>query len=737
MKQVLQDVKQRKLNLVEVPPPALLPTGLRVRTIASLISAGTEKGMIELGGKSLVGKAQARPDLVKQVVTKARKEGILNTFHAVQSKMERPMPLGYSAAGIVEAVGSAASGFKVGDRVAIAGAGYANHAEINFVPANLVATIPDNVSFGEACYTTVASIALQGVRICRPQLGEYVAVIGLGLIGLITVQLLKANGCRVIGVDPDPRKLDSAKSLGIDDVSSGGDDVFDAVSRFTEGRLVDSTIITAATSSNGPVETAGRITRRKGSVVVVGAVGMEIPRDAYYKKELELRISMSYGPGRYDSVYEEGGVDYPYDYVRWTEQRNMEAVLGLMSSGKLDVASLTTHRIRFEKALDAYAMIQSNSEPFVGVVLEYDAEKEHPEELRLVPSIGRIETAGLQIGFIGAGNYAALHLLPRLAHEQDVRLVGLVTATGLNAQQKASKFGFDYCTTEIQSVLDDADINAVCIATRHSTHAEYAIRALNAGKHVFVEKPVVALEEDLDRLVDAYLEANRTARVAFMAGLNRRFAPLVRKLKGSLPSGPVQMIYRVNSGHIPTSSWLHEVNEGGGMLVGEMCHFVDVMQFVAGAAPVDVYASSVAAHNSEIEDTDNLSVVVRFQNGSVGTLCYSTIGAKTAPKERFEVFGAGMAAFLDDFRSLEIFDERGRKRSKSMNQDKGQEEQIRQTVKSFRELGDAPIPFREIIDGMRVVFGARRSAIEGYKIDLYNRVSGTDNRNNDSDRIVA
>ena len=715
MLQVLQNVKSGDLSLETVPPPALLPGGVRVRTAASLISAGTEKYMIELAQKSYLGKAQARPDLVRQVINKAQKEGWMNTFRNVMTKLDKPMPLGYSAAGVVEAAGDDVLSVKVGDRVAIAGAGYANHAEVNYAPKNLVAPIPEGVSFEEAAYTTVASIALQGVRLAQPELGDNVVVSGLGLLGVIAVQLLKANGCRVFGLDFDKSKVQLALELGMDDglaLSEG--DATAAVERFTKGRGADHVLIAAATKSSQPIELAGELARRKGQVVVVGNVGMDVPRKAYYEKELELKLSMSYGPGRYDASYEEGGIDYPYDYVRWTEQRNMEAVLGLMAQGKLDVRQLTTHTFSFEQATEAYDLIQEDKEPYVGIILSYDVEKEQEAIVRLKPAQAHTPSGGLEVGFVGAGNYATLHLIPRLQKHADVRLKGLVTATGLNAQKQANKFGFAYCTTDVQQVLEDDAVDAVFIATRHSTHAEYTVQALQAGKHVFVEKPLAVNPEELASICEAYEAANAKRPTGLMVGLNRRFAPMVTLLKEAVSGGGArQMLYRVNSGSIPTTSWLHEPKEGGGMLIGEMCHFIDLMQFVCGERPVSVYARSLRLDNELVADHDNLSIIVTFDRGSTGTLCYNTLGDKAASKERLEVYGGGTVAVLDDFRKLEITQNGKHQRSKASNQDKGQARQIERTVEAFRTRGTAPILFDELVAGMQVIFAASRSLVSG------------------------
>ena len=716
MFQIVQDVKSGETKLDQVPPPALQPGFVLVRTAASLISAGTERMVIDLAKKSYLGKAQARPDLARQVIQKAQKEGLVNTWKNVQSKLTRPLPLGYSAAGVVEAVGDGVSEFAVGDRVAMAGAGYANHAEVCAVPKNLVARIPEGVPFEDACYSTVAAIGLQGVRLAKPELGDNVVVLGLGLIGLITVQLCKAAGCRVLGVDLDPKKAELAKQLGADDAVTNGAEA--ALEKLTNGRGADHVLITAATKSSGPIEAAGHFARHKGRVVAVGAVGMDVPRDLYYKKELELHISMSYGPGRYDPAYEEGGNDYPYAYVRWTEQRNLEAVLNLMAEGKLDVATLTTHRFPIADALGAYGLIEAGSEPYVGLVLQYDVDGAVQQTVRLdgpqhTATVGPVK-GRLGVGFVGAGNYAALHLLPHLQKHENAALTGLVTATGPSAKQQGETFGFGFAGTDLQVLLDDAATDAVFIATRHATHAPFAAQALRAGRHVFVEKPLASTEDGLADVVAAYREANATRATGLMVGLNRRFAPMVRRLYAAFQgSGPKQMVYRVNSGAIPTNTWLHRPEEGGGMLVGEACHFLDLMRHFAGAPAQTVYAQSLALNTESLADDDNVTVTVTYADGSTGVLAYSTVGDKAAPKERFEVYGGGAVGVLDDFRRLEITKGGKKETKKASNQDKGQANQVAATVEAFRTAGQGPIPFEELVEAMAVVFAARRSLRSG------------------------
>ncbi len=720
MRQVVQNVKNGLLEVREVPPPALLPGGILVRTAASIISPGTEKTVLELGKQSLLGKAKERPDLVRQVISRARTHGIAATVQSVISKLDQALQLGYSAAGVVAQVPAFFNELQIGERDAISGAGYASHAEINFVPRNLAALIPNNLAFEQAAYATISAIAMQGVRLAKPELSEIVAVSGLGLIGLITVQLLKAAGCRVIGIDLNVDKVELARTLGLDEgVILGVDDPHRAIDRFSHGRGADLTLITAATSSNQPIELAGEITRRKGRVVVVGAVGMNVPRDVYYRKELEVKISMSYGPGRYDRSYEEGGLDYPYDYVRWSERRNLESVLDLMSRKLLDVQSLTTHRFPIDKAANAYGMIYGGTESYVGVLLEYDLKRPQENVVTVSASAKQKAKQRLGIGFVGAGNYASAHLLPHLKSSANVQLIAMASATGLNARQKAERFGFAYSATDVQPLLEDASIDAIFIGTRHSTHAELTIQALNAGKHVFVEKPLAVTAAQLDEIIEAYQQASAQRPTGLMVGLNRRFAPMTMKLKEIFGAGePLQMIYRVNSGNIPTSTWLHEEEQGGGMLIGEMCHFVDLMQFICGRRPTKVYAQSLRVANEKISDGDNLSILISFEGGSVGTLCYNTVGSSSFPKERLEVYGGGLVGVIDDFRALEIVKNGKPTVVKSGNQDKGQAREVAETVRAFHANGTAPIPFPELVAGMRTIFAARQSVFSAQPVML-------------------
>jgi predicted dehydrogenase/threonine dehydrogenase-like Zn-dependent dehydrogenase len=652
MRQVVQNVKNGQLEVREVPPPALLAGGVLVRTAASIISPGTEKMVLELGKKSLIGKARERPDLVRQVLKRARTYGVTATVQNIMSKLDQALRLGYSAAGVVEEVAADVSDVKVGDRVAIAGAGYASHAEINFVPRNLTALMPDNVSFEQAAYTTIAAIAMQGIRLARPELGEIVAVSGLGLIGLITVQLLKASGCRVIGLDINKEKVELAKACGLDEgVVLDVDDPHRAIDRFSNGRGVDLTLITAATTSNQPIELAGEITRRKGRIVAVGAVGLNIPRDIYYLKELELKISMSYGPGRYDRSYEEGGLDYPYDYVRWTEQRNLESALDLMDRGRLNVQSLTTHRFPIEKAAEAYSMIYAGTEPYVGVVLEYDLDRPQQRVIEVAASQRHQTTNQIGVGFVGAGNYASAQLLPHLKSNKDARLVGLASATGLNAKQKAERFGFNYCATEIKPLLDDKTIDALFIASRHSAHAALTIQGLEAGKHVFVEKPMGLDAAEAESAVRACAQH----RVTLAVGYNWRFQPALNEVRRMLEDGRLGKLLHIEGNFCGPSAyrfarehWRQDRDEvpAGGM-TGRGVHVVDAMLYLAGHIGSVFAQSDRRVHDYGVDDAT--SMLFRFRSGATGYL--GTVIA-TAETWRLQIFGSKGWVELGDVEHL-------------------------------------------------------------------------------------
>ncbi|MFH2002791.1 MAG: bi-domain-containing oxidoreductase, partial [Planctomycetota bacterium] len=566
MKQIIQSFKTGEIEIEEVPAPVCRPGGLLVATCTSLVSAGTERQIVDLARKSLLGKAKARPDLVKKVSRKIRTDGLLATIDSVKSRLDQPFPLGYSCAGIVVEVGEGVTGFSRGDRVACAGQDYASHAEMNFVPKNLCVKIPDNVNMEAASFVTLGAIAFQAVRQADPRLGETVAVIGLGLLGQIVVQLLKASGCTVLGVDLDASKVELAHELGCDQAVT--DNALEAAMEITGARGMDSVIIAASTPSSRPIEMAGEMCRAKGTVVVLGAVGMNVPRKIYYERELDLRLSMSYGPGRYDPSYEEYGHDYPYGYVRWTENRNMAAFLRLVAENKVSLEPLITHRFDIDGALEAYDTIGgANKSPYLGIILNYprtDTNSGTQRRVQLKPKNEHAATGQVVAGVIGAGSFAQGTLIPNLASIPSCRLRGLADLRGEKANHVARKFGYEFCCSDVEELLEDPTINTVFITTRHDSHASLVIRALEAGKHVFVEKPLCMNEDELQKIMQAYYA--RQGRSRLMVGFNRRFAPLVSRLKEQFNHcrTPLVMLFRINAGALPLNSWVQDPREGGG-----------------------------------------------------------------------------------------------------------------------------------------------------------------------------
>lgn len=714
MKQVVQHVSSRGLELVEVPEPSCKSGGIVVRNAATLISAGTERMVIDFANKSLLGKAQERPDLVKKVLDKARREGVGAMVRSVQAGLQQSIALGYSCAGIVDQVGRGAEEFAVGDRVACAGMGYASHAEVVFVPKNLSVAIPDNVSFEDASYVTLGAIALHGVRTAEVLLGEWVAVIGLGLLGQLTVQMLKASGCRVVGIDLDPAKVEQAIRLGAEAAVARADDVVATVLHHTNGVGADCVIVTAAADSNDPIELAGEISRDRGRVTMVGAVNMEIPRKPYYMKELDLRMSRSYGPGRYDPSYEERGNDYPLGYVRWTERRNMEEFLRLVSAGKVTPSALTTHRFPIADAIPAYDIVTGKVRtPFSGVVLTYDPDS-RPISGRTMILAGRPAVDGaVGVGFIGAGSFANAVLLPRFAKRKDVVLTGIATATGINAANAGKRFGFAYATTDSGKVLADPAIHLVAIATRHGSHARFVADALYAGKNVFVEKPLAVDEAGLALVV----EAHQTTGRAISVGFNRRFSPLAAAARDAfVPETRLAIDYRVNAGRVPRESWVHHPEEGGGRIIGEVCHFVDLLQFLTGDVPTEVFAHALGGPDGALHDT--VHATIKFTKGSVGNISYYATGDSAVAKERVEIFGGGRVVLLDDFRELSISAGGKTTRRKLGAQDKGFDGEIESLLTMVRAGGDAPIAFESLVLTTRATFAIEESLRSGRPVAI-------------------
>jgi len=701
MKQVLQNRKTGRPFVGEVPVPALQRGRVLVRTVASLISAGTERASVELVSKGLFQEARQRPDLVKAVVAKVKSEGLLNTFASVRDKMAASSTLGYSAAGIVAEVADDVTEFHIGDRVACAGVGFASHAEVLSVPKNLCVHLPDEVSFEAGAFGTLGAIALQGVRLAEPTLGESIVVIGLGLVGQLTIQLLKANGCRVFGLDLDLARVALAIELGADRAVVSNEEAANEIEKWTRGRGADAVLITAATDSNQPVELAARVSRLKGRVIVVGMTGLDIPRAPFFSRELKLIISMSYGPGRYDPNYEERGHDYPLPYVRWTEKRNIESFLELIGDKRVNVERLTTHRFRIEDAERAYALISAEStEPYLGVLLNYDPDREVTTRVPLTPAVQRAEKA-IRLGVIGAGGYVPAMLLPHFKSE-GVEFRSIATASGVSAHDVGKRFGFAQAVSNAEEVLDDPDINLVVIGTRHDSHAELARKALERGKNVFVEKPLALDDDQLDQVLLA--AANSTGKL--MVGFNRRYSPLARRAKEFFAdrNTPLSIVYRVNAGRIPKEHWTQDAVEGGGRIVGEVCHFIDLMQFLTDSTPVSVFAESMSAKSDKTVDADSVFITLRFADGSNGSIAYLSEGDKSLPKERVEIFGGGRTFVLDDYRRATLHKDGREEQVTLKSQDKGQQSQVHEVCACVLQGTEAPIRVNDLTATTRATF---------------------------------
>ncbi len=712
MKQLIQNFKTGELFVDEVPLPALPEGYVLVANRFSVISAGTEKSTVSTGQASLLGKARKRPDLVRQVIQNYRKEGLRATIDKVRTKLDSLKALGYSSAGEVLASTDSGNRFKPGDRVACGGQDYASHAEVVCVPQNLVAKIPDGVGYDEASFTTLGTIALQGVRQAQPQLGENICIIGLGLLGQITAQLLKANGCNVFGIDISPSMVAfTREQQKIDAMVRNDVNLMTATGNFTGGHGFDKVIITAGAPTNDPVELSGQLLRKKGIVVVVGAVGMDLPRDPdYYRKELELKMSCSYGPGRYDPGYEEYGNDYPYGYVRWTEQRNMEAFLQQIARKNIDLQPLITHVYDIDEAVKAYDLILGKTkEKHIGILLQYASSgeiKERPAEQVKAP------IKEFNAGFIGAGSFAQSYLIPYV--RQHASLDTVVTRTGINAGNVANKFGFSTSSTEVRDIFQNKAINTVFIATQHNTHATYTADAIKAGKNVFVEKPLALHEEELDELILLYREHGP---VGIMTGFNRRFSPIAVTAKETFRDigEPLVMNFRINAGFIPGEHWT-QTSAGGGRIIGEMCHFIDLMQFFTGSVPVRVYAESVDAENDSIINNDNIVIVLRFADGSVGNLTYVANGDKSMPKEYLEIFGGNSAFVIDDFRSGRQY--KSNKVKSFRNTGKGHKQEVEAFFRALTEGHPMPISFESMCLTTRTTFRISDSLASGLPYDI-------------------
>ncbi|HKS29515.1 MAG TPA: bi-domain-containing oxidoreductase [Pyrinomonadaceae bacterium] len=716
MKQILQNNKTGRLEVVDVPPPVAQRGRVLVRTARTLISAGTERMTVDQGKKSLLERARENPELVKKVLERARNEGVLNTFNAVRSKLGSFTALGYSASGVVVAVGDDVTEFRAGDRVACAGVGYASHAEMLSVPKNLCVRLPEGITYDAGAFGTLGAIALQGVRLAEPTLGEAVVVIGLGLLGQLTVQLLKANGCRVFGIDLDAQKVELARSLGAEDGALSDGDAKRAVMEWSRGRGADAVLITAATSSNQPVELAAEVSRLKGRVVAVGLVGLDIPRNLFFSRELSLQISMSYGPGRYDAEYEERGHDYPFAYVRWTEGRNIEAFLDLVSAGSVDVEKLVTHRFPVEEGEHAYQLISGETkEPYLGVLLEYDILRPVERRVEIMKRLGSVPQDSVRVGLIGAGGYAQGMLLPHL-QTAGVEFESIATATGLTARSIGEKYGFRQAVADASDIIADKNVNLVVIATRHDSHAELAAQALRSGKHVFVEKPLAMNDEELESVVRAAHESEGR----LMVGYNRRFSPHARAALDFFKERqhPLSISYRVNAGRIPLSHWIQDPQQGGRRIIGEVCHFIDFMHFLTGALTTRVYAEAVQSRNSEVPDEDNVFISLRFSDGSNGSIAYLAEGDKSLSKERVEIFGGGKSFVLDDYRTATLHRYGREDAVRLRSQDKGQRDYVALACATVREGLSAPIALDDLATTTRATFRILESLRTGLPVEV-------------------
>lgn len=716
MKQVIQNYRTGILDLAEVPIPLCSSDTVLVRNVASLVSIGTERSVIELARKSLLGKARGRPDLVRRFVDKARKEGVAKTFHDALNILDNPTPLGYSCAGIVVAVGENIHIFSPGDRVSCIGAGYASHAEYLTVPEKLCCKIPDAVTFEEASFGMLGIIALHGIHCARLTFGTSVAVIGLGLLGLLTVQILKAYGCRVIGTDIDPSKCGLARKLGADLVVEGSASV-DQSASFTGGMGVDAVILTVTTKSDDPLHTAVKIVRHGGKIVVVGVADIHPQRNEMWHNEVEIIVSKAGGPGTFDPWYEKKGVDYPIGYVRWTENRNLEEFLRLIAEKRVDVDSLISHRFGIDQAETVYGdIMQNRGGPHIGVILGYPkGDSLHDDALgkRTIfrkaekrPVVGA--AAGMRIGVIGAGLFGKTILLPVLKRMPDIILDTIATFSSANAYHTAGKCGFEKYTTDYREVIENTDINAVLILTPHSLHAGMVTEAMQAGKHVFVEKPLCITAEELHHIKDACTEA--PDRI-LMVGYNRRFSPHAARMAGYLGDrrDPMVVHYRVNAGFVPFDHWVHSEEEGGSRVIGEACHFLDFIQFLTKSYPVRVFAERVSGNNRTVMNSDNVAVTIKFEDGSIGNIIYTASGDKAFSREQIEIYCEGSTIVSTDYKQTRLY-RKGRKKSfKTISQDMGYKEELRYFADLVLGKRKSLIPVEELLYSTQAAFAINAS----------------------------
>ncbi|MFQ5808873.1 MAG: bi-domain-containing oxidoreductase [Armatimonadota bacterium] len=712
MNQVIQNYRPGAIALKDVPAPAMTPGTVLVRNAASIVSVGTEKLMTDLARKSLLGKARARPDLVKRVIDKARLEGVGEAFRQAANRLDTPVPLGYSCAGRVLSAAEDADGFSVGDNVACGGHAVASHAEIVRAPHNLCAPVPEGVALEEAAFAFIGAIALHTVRTAEVELGERVAIIGLGLLGQIAAQIVRAAGAEVFGLDLDAAKVDLALELGANGAAQAEPEAAQRAMQFTEGRGFDAVLILASTTSNQPTELAVELARDRGRIAAAGMVRMDMPRNAMYEKELRVVVPRSAGPGGDDPAYEQMGVDYPVAYVPWTEQRNMEAFLKLVAAGAVRVGRLVSHQFPVERALDAYQLLSGERrEPYLGVVLTYDAKEAADRRQRLEVRQHRLAARDtVRLAVIGGGLFATSVLLPAMRKLDEVHLRGVATTSGVSAEHVARKFGFDYGTTDVDEVLKDRDTDAVMILTRHGSHAELVCQALGCDKDVFVEKPLAITPEQLRAIEEAYT----SGRTRLMVGFNRRFAPLVAEAKSAIGGTPGDLVVvcRVNAGSIEPDHWIQDPKEGAGRVIGEVCHFVDLVQHLAGANIVTVFARQTS------DEPDNLCATLTMANGAVATIVYTASGNKAFPRERVEVFAGQTVGVIDDFRRGSFIRDGKRWSRRGFSVDRGHRAELEALVECLKAGREFPVAFGEYVNTTLATFGIERSLRENRPVTL-------------------
>ncbi|MDX2173146.1 MAG: bi-domain-containing oxidoreductase [Bacteroidota bacterium] len=698
MEQLTQNLKSGHMQLLEVPFPMLNNGCVLVRNHYSIISAGTEGKTVKDARLGYVGKALARKEEVKKVIKTAKTIGLSETYKLMMNKLDAPSALGYSCAGEVIAIADDVTEFKIGDKVACAGAG-AVHAEVVAIPKNLCVKLPKDVEYNEAAFTTLGAIAMQGIRQADLRLGENCAVIGLGLLGQLTIQLLNASGVKSIGIDVNSKMVELSKELGANNAYNRDvDNLENVIREITNGYGVDAVIIAAATSSNDPVDFAGEICRRKGKVIIVGSVPTGFKRTHYYKKELELKMSCSYGPGRYDTNYEEQGIDYPYGYVRWTENRNMQAFVELVQTKKINLKQLTSHVFNFNDAPKAYQLILDKTEAYTGILLKYDTSKKIKTKVELKKDIPNPQEPN--IGFIGAGSFANNVLLPALKGQ--CNFVGIATNKGNNARNIADKYGFNYCTDKSEELMADKNCNTIFVVTRHDSHAEYIKEAIKNKKHVFVEKPLCLYEDELHEIDEQQSQSNTFV----MVGFNRRFAPHIKKVKNLLTqNNKVAINYRINAGMLPVDHWIHAKTIGGGRIIGEVCHFIDLASHIANSKIISVSANELLNANS-LRDT--LTINLQFENGSIAAISYFSNGSKELSKEYLEIFSNGQTFIIDDFKDMTVYDKSVKKINLS-NQDKGHKEEVKLFLEAIKKGSACPIPFSETFNAMLATFKVEES----------------------------